>query len=263
MSRPDQHVSDDERYLFDLRGYLVVEDALDPDQLAALNDILDEKLAETGAAESEALSHVLGWGKPFLDLLDNPTIVPYLEELVDPSFRLDHDYVTVLRRGAKSLFLHGGGTPFDSSQYYAFRDGRPWNGLTVVAYNLMAVNPGEGGFACVPGSHKANYPLPEAFRSLEGEVPACVMSVAAPAGSAIVFTEALTHGTLPWLGEAERRTVFFKYSPHPVSWSSQYYDASDYEGVSDRQRAILEPPNSRVPDRHPPAMTRQKKAAPA
>jgi len=32
------------------------------------------------------------------------------------------------------------------------RDGRMANGLTVVAYNLKDVNPGDGGFACVPGT---------------------------------------------------------------------------------------------------------------
>jgi hypothetical protein len=47
-----------------------------------------------------------------------------------------------------------------------------YNGLTAVAYNLTDVNPGEGGFGCIPGSHKSK------------------------AGTAIIFTEALTHGTL-------------------------------------------------------------------
>ena len=31
-----------------------------------------------------------------------------------------------------------------------------YNGLTVVMYALKDVNPGDGGFICVPGSHKTN-----------------------------------------------------------------------------------------------------------
>lgn len=256
-------VTDEERFLFDLEGYLVVPDAISADALAAINGILDAKLA---AADPEAPAvqfgqgggEVLGWGRAFLDLVDNPRIVPYLEEFVDPYFRLDHEYVHVLRPGAGSLAgvlssarLHGGGAPFDASQYYRFSDGRIWSGLTVVAYYLKDVNPGDGGLAVVPGSHKANYPVPDELLSLDAELPAFVRSVAAPAGTAVIFTEAQAHGTLPWRGRDERRTLFYKYSPHPVSWSWRYLNAADYEGITDRQREILEPPNGRSPKRRP------------
>ena len=33
---------DAERYLFDLQGYLLIEDVLKPDELADLNRVLDE-----------------------------------------------------------------------------------------------------------------------------------------------------------------------------------------------------------------------------
>jgi hypothetical protein len=61
-----------------------------------------------------------------------------------------------------------------------------------------------------------------------------VNRVTGPAGTAVIFTEALTHGALPWTGAGERRTVFFKYSPHPVSWAAGYFDASQYDGLSQR-----------------------------
>ena len=71
--------------------------------------------------------------------------------------------------------------------------------------------------------------------------------VTGPAGTAIVFTEAMAHGTLPWTGDHERRTLFFKYSPHWSSWYARYYNADDYPSLTDRQRAILEPPNDGIP----------------
>ncbi len=260
-------VTDEERYLFDLQGFLVIRDALTAGQLAAVNRILDEKLAASDP-DAKAITfgqgggEVLGWGTAFLELVDNPRVVPYLEEFVDPYFRLDHEYIHVLRPGAgsfagtlSSATLHGGATPFDASQYYRFSEGRIWSGLTVVAYYLKDVSPGDGGLACVPGSHKANHPLPGAFRGLDGELPPFVVPVPAPAGSAVVFTEAQTHGTLPWRGRDERRTLFFKYSPHPVSWAWRYYDAEHYPGITERQREILEPPNGRSPRRRPVVVT--------
>ena len=94
-------------------------------------------------------------------------------------------------------------------QTYAVHDGQIRSGLVVVAYNLRDVNPGDGGFAGVAGSHKANFALPDDWKELEVEPPRpFVTPVTGPAGTAIVFTEAMSHGTLPWRGAGERRTVF-------------------------------------------------------
>ena len=245
-------MNEHERFLFDLQGFLVVPDALSPALVARLNELMDEHIAqETGPdMRTHRFGRLLRWGKAYRDLIDNQRMVPYVEDLVGPQFRLDHDYVDVIRTGKGPIgtVLHGGSTPYDPSQYYHFKDGRMFNGLIVVAYNLKDVHPGDGGFGCVPGSHKSNYAFPREWQELDEPHP-CVARVIGPAGTAIVFTEALTHGTLPWRGAGERRTLFFKYSPHCLSWSARYYDAEDYPDLSDRQRAILEPPNARYSTR--------------
>ncbi len=237
-----------EKYLFDLQGFLTVPNALDGAQLAELNRLFDEHVAQEMSAESntQRWGGLLAWGAPCRDLLDNPRITPYLAELLGEQFRLDHDYADLIRSGKGPIGtrLHGGGTPFDPGQFYRYDNGRLHNGLTVVAYNLRDVHPGDGGFGCVPGSHKANFPFPDEWKELEQMQP-FMRAVTGPAGTAIIFSEALTHGTLPWRGADERRTLFFKYSPHPLSWSARYYDADHYEGLSERQVAILEAPNAR------------------
>lgn len=236
----------DEKYLFDLQGYLAVPGALDASRLQQLNAVLDEHIAaEMGDKSTYRFHHLLRWGQPLLDLIDNVSLVSYLENLLGPGFRLDHIYCDVIRGGLGPIgaTLHGGGAPFDPVQYYHFRDGQMHNGLTVVAYNLHDVNPGDGGFACVPGSHKANYPFPNEWKNLE-EMHPSVRTVTGAAGTAIIFTEALTHGALPWKGTHERRTIFFKYSPRPLAWSKGYFNPDDYQGLNERQREILEPPSS-------------------
>ncbi len=246
-------MNNQERYLFDLQGFLVVPNALSAAEVAQLNATMDDRIAEETEPEMQThrFGRILKWGTAYRNLIDNPRIVPYLEELLGPKFRLDHDYADVIRTGKGPIgtILHGGGTPFDPVQYYHFRDGRMFNGLTVVAYNLKDVNPGDGGFACVPGSHKSNFAFPREWKNLEHLHP-CVQRVTGPAGTAIIFTEALTHGTLPWHSKDERRTVFFKYSPHPLSYSARYYNADDYEDLTERQRAILEAPNARYATRY-------------
>eukprot|EP01043_Picozoa_sp_COSAG02_P071243 COSAG02_NODE_12939_length_1469_cov_9.259124_2_plen_123_part_00 len=55
--------------------------------------------------------------------------------------------------------LHKIGFP---DAYYVVEEGRMYNGLLTVAYNLTDVDPAMGGFGCVPGSHRST--LPSYFR---------------------------------------------------------------------------------------------------
>jgi hypothetical protein len=242
-------MNDNDKYLFDLHGYLVVEDALDAVQLAALNAVLDEHIASD--CEAEASTHrfggLLDWGPAYRALIDNPTITPVLEQIVGPQYRLDHVYLDIIRSGTSPIgaTLHGGRVPFGPTHYYHYQDGTMHNGLSVVAYNLADVGPEDGGFGCVPGSHKSNFRFPAEWRDMDEGLQPCVQRITGPAGSAVIFTEALTHGALPWTGSGERRTAFYKYSPHAVSWAAGYFDAEDYSDLSERQRDILEAPNAR------------------
>ena len=45
-----------------------------------------------------------------------------------------------------------------------------------------------------------------------------IQGIKAEPGDAIIFTEQLLHGTLPWnVPEHDRMTLFYKFSPHGVS----------------------------------------------
>jgi hypothetical protein len=241
-----------ETYLFDLQGYITVPNALSAEQVETLNAIWDERMAQDIPPDkpNHRWGSIIDWGKPFLDLIDHSTITPYLDTILGKNFRLDHDYADLIRTGKSPIgsMLHGGGAPFDAGQYYQWRDGRMYNGLIVVAYNLCDVNPGDGGFGCVPGSHKSNLPFPAEWKDLSDFKP-FMRAVTGPAGTAIIFTEALTHGAMPWTGAGERRTLFYKYSPFPLSWAASYYNPDDYPGISEEQRLILEAPNARYKGR--------------
>ena len=65
----------------------------------------------------------------------------------------------------------------------------------------------------------------------------------------VIFTEALTHGTLPWAADHQRRVALFRYNSanmayaggrHPYDNEHRAGDAwpaAWYEGLSDAQRA--------------------------
>ena len=174
-------MNEQEKYLFDLHGYLVVKNALTDAQVKSLSDMIDanehsSKRHRGGSDRTRfrnkddrawSASSLLDWGGPFIDLIDIPTITPYLKEFLGVNYRLDHDYMLVANaESSHQLFLHGGGQgaggptdlvgPTDGGQcYYRYNNGRFYNGLIAVAFELNTVTPGDGGFACVAGSHKA------------------------------------------------------------------------------------------------------------
>src|SRR5262249_2871253 len=146
-------MDDVQKYLFDLQGYLVLEDVLSPEGLGTLNRLMDaQDLPEPSLESREArFGRFLTWGRPCCDLLDPAAIMPVLKTLLGDGFRLDHYYGIYLREGTGPLPLHGGNTPYDPPEYYHFRNGQMYNGLTVVAWNLTETGPAAGGFCCIPG----------------------------------------------------------------------------------------------------------------
>lgn len=241
-----------QRYRFDLDGYLVLEDALEPEAVDELNRLVDAQelpapSASTGSGRR--FREYLEWGQASVDLLDHERVFPILREVLGETLRLDHYYGIYMERGGETLTLHGGGTPYDPSQYYHNRHGQPYCGFTVVVWNLTRAGPDAGGFCCIPGSHRANYACPPAVDEETlaaphpADLPDEVVVPEASAGSAIVFTEALTHGTAPWVADHQRRSLLNKYSPGHQSWASRYLEVPAGVELTSRQERLFQPPS--------------------
>lgn len=201
------------------------------------------------------------WSKAYRDLIDNETMFPMLEEILGdpawghapahmpeelrPLFRLDHD----------NIHYKPGRTPTDGPDVGGSLHGGPSAWHITCVYELKDVGPGDGGFGCVVGTHK-----PENYKKLQNmdgdwkrnwvdtewtsqlenwdpDIP--VHRVEAKAGDCILFTEKLTHGTIPWAGSGERRTLFYKYVPFGMHHGNAGYDTNDPE-LTERQKRILE-----------------------
>lgn len=232
-----------ERYRFDLDGYVVRRGVLSRNEVEALNTAVDLLgLTEAGTdIGSQRFSGFLTGPRCFRDLIDHADVFEVLLDLCGPYLRLDHVYGITMSRGTSGLGLHGGGTPHDPAQDYKVRGGRQYNGLVAVQWALVDHRPGDGGFGCIPGSHKAAFPLP---------VPTprnWITEVTMEAGDMVVFTEALTHCTIPWTGPVPRRTLLYKYAPGHLAWGTNY--ATDLRELAisglltERQRVLMDPPS--------------------
>jgi hypothetical protein len=236
------HLDEHERYFFDLYGYVVRHGALDVDELAAANAAVDAmRLPPPGAdIGSQRFAGFLGAQQIFRDLLDHAAVLDPLRELCGPTVRLDHAYGIVMASGNPGLGLHGGGTPHDPAQFYDVRNGVIANGLVAVQWALVDHPRGQGGFCCVPGSHRANFAVP-------ADVPASwVVTVPLQAGDVVLFTEGLTHGTTTWTAPHQRRSLLYKYAPGHSCWGTDYAtsfaELANSPLFTDRQRRLLHPP---------------------
>ncbi len=251
-----------QQYLFDVQGYLVIENVLNSEELAALNRHIDEqqlptpgKVQRFGSAPNG--SGFLQWGKPFCNLLDHPKIMPILQFRLGDCFRLDRIYGMYMEKGMPRGGLHadyGATSPTANAQpgeYYSFRDNEIHNGFVVVTWNLADTGPEHGGFCCIPGSHKSNYKLPQQVAAAP-ENSSCVVIPNAPAGSAILFTEALTHGTAAWNGKHQRRSLLYKYCVSHIAWTSRRVAIPQGIELTERQRILFREPAD--PYRHFPSL---------
>ena len=228
-----------ERYRLDLHGFLVRRGVLAAGEVEALNaaiDVLDVPPPGPDLGSQRFSGH-LPVARRFRDLIDHAGVLEIVRELCGPNVRLDHTYGIVMRPGTSGLGLHGGATPFDPAQYYRVEGGRIQTGLVAVQWALVDHPPGTGGFMCIPGSHKSGFGLPTGFDH------DLVVDVPVQAGDVVVFSEALTHGTRPWQGPHERRTLLYKYSPGNSAWSQVEWPDELLERCTPRQRLLLQPPS--------------------
>ena len=250
------------QYLFDVQGYLVLEDVLDDEQVATLNRHIDEqnlpgpgKGQRFGSAPDG--SGFLQWGKGFCDLLDHQRVMDVLRFRLGDCFRLDRIYGMYMREGMPRGGLHadyGASSPTsraEHGEYFPFRDSEIHNGFVVVTWNLADTGPEYGGFCCIPGSHKSNYRLPHDIAANPENSP-CVIIPNAPAGSAILFSEALTHGTAAWNGKHQRRSLLYKYCISYLAWTSRRVALPKNIELTERQKILFREPAD--PHRHFPSL---------
>ena len=128
---------------------------------------------------------------------------------------------------------------------YRFANGQMRTGMLVCQYQLTDVNEGDGGLGLIPGSHKMNFKLPDHIAtSWRTSITPPVHNPPAKAGDLIIFLEATQHGTLPWFGAGERRSLFYRYSPKYLNYVAPYYKTTQPDWVtelSDAEQAVLEP----------------------
>ena len=177
---PNSGIDEKEFYFWDLNGYLVVPSVMDEEWLAQANEAVDkfQDRIEVGSELSGGSMSQAGTGRPLLPgLLDLPApyCTPFRSMIAHPDVvrRLNWMGGSGYRTGGATVFcavqgtsghsLHDGNEPMSPSRGYFFKNGRSYCETIAITWQLRDGEPGLGGFTCVPGSHKTQYPCHRVF----------------------------------------------------------------------------------------------------
>lgn len=254
-------------YLFDLRGYVILKNAVDPQHLAELNQAFDnfpdlpfmgwhgnvQRLDNNGHAGLE-LQNIVEGGEPFEKLIDHPSWIERVHRYcgekgtyVDGLF-IDECFASIRRTGGffpahRNNAVRG---------LYRFVDGEFRCGQVNILTALTDIGPGDGGTLVVPGSHKGHI-FPDEVRKLYQNknykvIPEGAIEVHLNAGDALLFADGTMHGATERTNPGERRVVIYRYGP---SWGNTRhgfrYSAELLARLTPERRKILEPIPPRLP----------------
>ena len=256
-------------YLFDLRGYLHIEGALDAAEVRQLNEGLDAipslepgewfgyiQAHTYGTVDGLNLQQIYEAGEPFERLIDHPSWFERIKLFVggEGSFDYHHGPLFIdenfanFRRPGEAIGLHSGGYPPIHRNQFRYHGGRFMCGQVNVLLALTDIGPGDGGTMLIPGSHKSNFSHPHFDRhrmqpggaTVEGIEGAVEMHM--KAGDALVFVDGISHGSARRSNDGERRIVVYRYGPSWGTFRQGYAPSPELlERLPPQRRQIVQP----------------------
>ena len=251
-------------FFFDLRGFLVLRNAVDASLREQLNGAFDrfpplqpgewvgnsqrrDYTSDTGFE----LHNCVEFDPAFEELIDHPSWIGHAlryageaQSYVRGVF-IDECIASVRSAGGHHP-VHSGGFGAATRTQYRFDNGMFRCGQVNVLLALRDVGPGDGATTVVPGSHKSNFAHPLAGDYARGDrmdqLPGAE-PVHLNAGDALFFVDSLMHGAQSrTTEEGERRVVIIRYGPTWARTRFGYeYSDSLLARLSPERRRILQP----------------------
>lgn len=233
-------MTDAQKFLFDLRGWILLPEVLTADEIEPLK-------AEVYAGARQSYQGKLQ------ELLDHPAIVGVLSEILseDPfvrddcySFRCEASFTTIRPPGWDTTERSDNGMPHvvrppqqANAMRYQVAGGKIFSGLTRVVWELEEVKKGHGGTTFLSGSHKAHfgYGGPNKWSAniggspWEDEMRGLMDDYACPPGSVVIFTESLIHAANDWTNPDNARCAVF--NAYNSLWSQWHRTNLSHEAI--------------------------------
>jgi hypothetical protein len=151
-------MSDLERFMFDVAGYLIIPDVLTPKEVEACLEASKRAHAPYPPDRWRQLGAVYEQEPAIENLIDHPAILPKVRALLGDYFILQSSWCTMVPPG-----YTGGGYHQDGSGVYEFRRlalPTPLVQLRVGFFLSDQTHENMGNMVMIPGSHNASIPIP-------------------------------------------------------------------------------------------------------
>lgn len=260
-----------EDYLFDLRGYLVLEGALSPEQVERINAAIDaipplQNGEWYGGVQGHSYHHeidgrnlqnIVEGGEAFEELIDQPSWIEHVRRYVgkNEGLFIDECFAT-LRGPSEFINIHSGGHLNRTRLRYFYSEGQWHCGQINILMALTDITEvGDGPTVVIPGSHKSQIVHPtfeKGYMNMLADPPELVegaVPVLLKAGDAVLFVDSICHGGSSRIKPGIRRTLVYRYGP---AWGNtrfgyRYSDAL-IARLTPERASILQP----IPPRLPP-----------
>ena len=204
-------ISDSARETFERQGYITIPDALSAQQVAHLCSAIDE-LTARDPDKIHNVADIFGKHDAFLELLDLPTVLPTVTELLGTNIWVNHSHLNAnpaTDTTDVSEFDNGYGWHRDGG---AIHKDLPWPppllSIKIGFYLTDLMEPGCGQTYFIRDSHNTGERTPSAQ-----ELPDSAFPMMCKAGTAVLFDRRLIHSirSANYSGN-KRRVIFTQYA---------------------------------------------------
>jgi ectoine hydroxylase-related dioxygenase (phytanoyl-CoA dioxygenase family) len=250
-----------QRYHLDVYGYVVIPNTLNADEIEGLREALQQLKRELVATSDPLralvrngrasvykphhihLTHVVEIAPALLDHVTHPRLVGMAQELVGGPVRLEESEAIINSRppdydpaAPRRYGFHTGTRP-DYGTYT--ENGLYHCNFVKTLTNLTELGPDDGGTVVIAGSHKVKAPQEQIIACAYAD-PSLIHQVIAPAGSTLLFGEALIHATGQLRSDRERVIVIAGYTPTMFqAWNGQEPSAAFIESIPEVFRPLI------------------------
>lgn len=236
-------MDDEQRRQWEEDGYLLLEQALSPEEVAVVLEAADRAVADgrrrsqQGGPRAFKVARAVEQDASLDFLLDHPAALPVLLDLLGPSLQIlgTEIFVRLPAPGSEPLIeWHKDGGPALSRILH--QPGNPALVLKIQYFLTDLSEPDSGNFMLVPGSHRRPFPA-------DGQVPetdlARAVQVLARPGDALIFPWALWHAVAPNKSGRVRKSA-------TIRWGQLFVRPYDYERPPDHLLARWTPRQRRL-----------------
>jgi hypothetical protein len=274
-------VTDRDKYFFDLQGFIIRPGVLSAAEVRELNATLDAiPRLEPGEWYGAVHAHSYGTkdgvnyqqiyeaGEPFERLIDHPAWIEPIKCFVGGANTFDYKHgplfidenMVNFRGPGEAIGLHSGGNARTKRNQYHFHGGDFMCCQVNALVALTDIGPGDGATMLIPASHKQNFAHPDLMLhqmkpgGASGDECEGAIEVHMKAGDALIFTDAICHGSAKRVNPGQRRIAVYRYGPSWGFFRHGYRPSRELLArLTPERRQIVWPhePFERTPNRKP------------